>query len=86
MNELEKLRKVIDDIDKRIIALLRKRIAASKKIGKEKKSLDMKIEDKKREKIVIEKIKKEAKKSGLNEETAENIYKLILKDSKEKQR
>ncbi|HNV01558.1 MAG TPA: chorismate mutase [archaeon] len=54
-NNLEKLRKEIDLIDKKIIDSLDKRFNLVKVVGKVKKEQGLFIEDKNREKIVLSK-------------------------------
>lgn len=54
MIELELMRKRIDDIDDKLIALFKERLEVSKKIGLLKKRYNMKIFDPKREQEIIE--------------------------------
>lgn len=79
-NEIEILRKEVDQIDNQIVALLVKRLGVVKKIG------DWKIEngkwkvDRKREMEVLENVKKHAPKELYS--SIETIYKTIIKVSK----
>ena len=54
MIELELMRKKIDDIDEKLLALFKERIEISKKIGILKKKYKMKIFDPHREKEIID--------------------------------
>ena len=75
-------RKMIDDIDARIIELLSQRLKISDEIGREKKESKRPIEDKQREEQVLKNARELAKKEGLNPEDVERIYKLVIKASK----
>lgn len=55
MNNLEEARLIINDVDKEMIELFKKRMAASKIIGLYKKENNIEIYDEKREKALIEK-------------------------------
>ena len=79
---LEELRKEIDECDKDLLKLLKKRMFLSKKIGDYKRRNKMKIFDKKREKILILKLKKF---KSLDEKFLEKLYKVIFKYSKKLQ-
>lgn len=80
---LEKYRKEIDAIDKKLLQLFEKRFNVSKKVGEYKKKNKMKIFDKKREKEIIEKRTNETKLSSL---FVKKLYKLIFKESKRLQK
>ena len=54
MIELELMRKKIDEIDDKLLALFKERIEVSKKIGLLKKKYKMKIFDAQREKEIID--------------------------------
>jgi len=84
--ELERLRKEIKDINLQILRLLAKRNKISKEIGRYKKSHNLKITDKKQEKEVFAKLRKEAGKLNLNLRFVDNIFKSIVKESKRLQR
>ncbi len=55
MNNLEEARLVINEADKELVELFKKRMAASKVIALYKKENDLPILDKKREEALIEK-------------------------------
>ena len=80
---MEKLRSEIDEIDQKIISLLEERIDAAKKIGEEKKKRGLEIEDVKREKELLAKLKS---KTGLREDFIEDLYKLIIIYCKDEER
>jgi len=77
MNPLKNFRKDLDKIDKEIIFLLNKREKISKKVGIYKKKNKMKIQDKKREKQMLDKISKNYLK---------DIFKIIMRNSREIQK
>jgi chorismate mutase/prephenate dehydratase len=82
---LDELRKQIDDLDSRIVSLIAARLQVTKEIGQEKQEADHPIEDKVREKIVLEKVKSLALTQNLNPEEVEKIYQHIITASKELQ-
>ena len=60
---IQKLREQIDEIDEEIIQFLKKRMGISKEVGKLKDELHIPIEDKKREKEIIDRLTKIAGKN-----------------------
>jgi chorismate mutase/prephenate dehydratase len=82
---LDELRKKIDDLDAHIVDLIAARMEVTKAIGKEKKDSGQAIEDKVREKIVLEKVKNLALAKNLNPEEIEKVYQRIISASKEVQ-
>lgn len=72
--ELLKLRKKIDLVDAAIKKNLKKREVLIKKVGKLKKKFNLKIEDKKREREILKRIKNKFVKK---------IFKIIIKTSKD---
>jgi len=77
---LEELRKQIDDVDARIIELIGERIRIAEEIGRGKRAKGRLIEDRKREKRVLENIKRLAEKQNIDisGEDLENIYERII--------
>jgi chorismate mutase / prephenate dehydratase len=82
---LEDLRKQIDDLDESIVRLIGDRTKVTKKIGEQKRVTGRPIEDKSREQIVIDKVKKLARQQNINPEEIEKIYQRIFFASKEVQ-
>jgi chorismate mutase len=78
--KLEELREKIDEIDRDIIGLLRKRFEIVGDIARLKGDLQLKVEDDQRERDIIENCKRAAK--GLDEEFVEELMRLILSQSK----
>jgi len=77
MNNLEELRKKIDDIDDKIVGLLNERAKAALLIKKFKLSNNLPILDKEREEKIHQTIKQ--KSNGLIKEAdLEKIYSLLL--------
>ena len=85
MNNLDEARLIINEVDKEIIELFKKRMNASKIIGEYKKENNIAILDKEREKALIEKNLK-----ILNDKELEKYYLMflegILNSSKEYQK
>lgn len=84
-NELIKLRRNIDEIDKNIVMLIAKRLLIVRKIGKLKKENGMKIMDKEREKEVIMNLERQAEKLKLNKKFVNSIFNAIIKDARKKE-
>lgn len=75
---LEDLRKRIDELDARIIELIRQRIHIAEEIGKGKKEQNQLIEDMAREQQVMEHVKLIAQDKNLKLADIENIYRQIM--------
>ena len=82
MTQLDKLRKEIDLLDRKIATLIGKRFLVAEKIGNFKKKNKMKIENKKREKIVFTKVKRLVK-GNKQKKAISNIYEEIIKQTKQ---
>jgi len=82
---LEELRKQVDALDSEIIRLISERMKVTREIGQKKKEAGTPIEDKNREKIVLERARNLALEMGLNPEDIKRIYQRILTASKEVQ-
>ena len=78
------LRKEIDNLDEEIIRLLKKRMRFSKEVGKLKEILDIPVEDKMREKEIIDRLNTYAGKS-LSEEQLIRIFTAVFRSSKQVQ-
>ena len=85
-NKIASVRKKIDKIDEGIITLLSTRKKLSLEIGNIKRMMNKKIDDESREKEIINRIKKLARGKNLNEKSVNDVYKLILKQSKKEQK
>ena len=83
MESLQKLRKKIDSIDRKIVDLLLLRFGLVKNVGKYKKTRKIKIQDKKRELRIIDNVQKS---SGKNKEIISQIFKKIIDYSKKLQK
>ena len=82
---IQKLRERIDEIDEEIIQLLKKRMGISNEVGKLKEELHIPVEDKKREKEMIDRLTKKAGKN-LSEEQLIRIFTSVFKSSKQIQK
>ena len=80
------LRKEIDGIDKRLLNLISKRVKIVKKVARYKRTNQLKIAHPKREKEVLNRLKKDAKKKKINKKLIELIFKNIIKYSKQIQK
>ncbi len=81
MKQIIKLRKEIDKIDHKIMNLVKKRLAISRKIIKEKKKSGIKACDRKRENEVINNVLRKAK---LKNRLIRNIYSAIFFEARGK--
>jgi chorismate mutase/prephenate dehydratase len=82
---LEDLRKKIDEADARIVQLIAERIRIAQEIGREKQGKGKQIEDREREKNVLENVRRIAREKDLNLEDIENLYRQIVTVSKRRQ-
>ncbi|MDU1642918.1 chorismate mutase, partial [Peptoniphilus harei] len=80
MRNLKEDREILDDIDKKIIALLEERMKIIKEVGLYKLNNNLNTEDKNREKEIIEKLENEIDSEFKN--IVEPIYKEIFSESK----
>jgi len=84
---LEELRKQIDDVDARIIELIGERIHIAEEIGRGKRTKGRSIEDREREKKVLENVKRLAQEKDIDisAEDLGNIYERIISACKNKE-
>ena len=84
-DRIKSIRRKIDVMDEMIVELLCARAKMAKKIAEEKKAKGLKIVDKRREKQVLAKVKKQFRKSGkpLPPKFIVNIYRQIIKECTE---
>ncbi len=75
---LEELRGKIDETDTNIVKLIAERIRIAQEIGEEKKKRGKQIDDKEREKGVLENIKSIARDENISQEVIERIYREIV--------
>ncbi|TET17462.1 MAG: prephenate dehydratase [Dehalococcoidia bacterium] len=75
---LEDLRRKIDETDTNIVKLIGERIRIAQEIGEEKKKRGKQINDKDREKGVLENIKSVARGENISQEVIESIYRQIV--------
>ncbi len=76
--KLNKMRKKINLLDQKLLTLLNQRLRLALEIGKIKKEMGKKIYDPKREKEVLERLKRKNK-GFLKEEDLKKIFKMIMK-------
>jgi len=75
---LEDLRADIDNIDARIVKLIAERLGAARKIGALKKRGQKQVQDMAREKDVIERVRKLAKKESISPDDVERLFQLVM--------
>lgn len=78
MKEIDALRKKIDDIDERILLLLKKRAEVSRKIGSIKKKNGLPIRDRTRESRLYAHLRYKAERLGLSADLVETLYRGIV--------
>ena len=78
MKEIVALRKKIDEIDERILLLLKKRAEVSRKIGSIKKENELPIRDRTREKRLYAHLRYKAERLGLSANLVETLYREIV--------
>lgn len=84
---LENLRKQIDEVDARITKLIGERIRIAEEIGRGKRAKGWSIEDREREKRVLENVRRVARRQniGIDGEGLEDIYERIIAACKNKE-
>jgi len=83
MSELIILRNSVDELDRKLIEIVKKRLILSREIGNCKRKNGLKIIDRKREKEVIE---NRLEKSSLDSKFVKKLFKLILNESRRVQK
>jgi chorismate mutase len=78
MDNLEKLRKRVDEVDDQILLALCERVKVCKAIGDLKKKQSMPIKDPDRENEVYKRIRKKATEFGLDSSQVEAVYREIV--------
>ncbi len=81
--KLVQMRKRIDQIDEKIVSLLKERIEIAKEVGRYKRERGMKIEDAQREKEVLKRVSELAPEMS---SFIQDVYKRIILESKRAQR
>jgi chorismate mutase/prephenate dehydratase len=82
---LDDLRKQVDELDSRIVNLIAERMKVTKEIGLEKGQSGKAVEDKAREKVVLENVRGLALTAHLSPQEMEKVYLGIIAASKEVQ-
>ena len=83
--ELTRIRAGIDQTDDALVALLARRRTLALELAKIKKVVGLPIYDRKREAALLERVKALGARSGVDEEFAEVLFRLIMMNSKEVQ-
>ena len=85
MNDIERLRKNVDELDEKILELIEQRMNLVREIYKKKENEGKPVEDKKREEELKRIWLEKAEKLGINNESLIKILNEILKISKQTQ-
>ncbi len=83
--KLDELRKEIDEIDWRLLDILKKRLNTAQKIAAVKKEMNIPIVDKRREMEVIKSRQEKGVQMGIDKTFIRNIWKLLMTESKKSQ-
>ena len=78
MNELKKYRKSIDNLDSQLLKVLAKRFKVTQKVGEYKAKHNLSATDKKREKELLLDRRSLAKKLGIDQNLASQLFKSII--------
>ena len=78
---LEESRKLIDEIDTEIVALLNRRAAISRQIGQMKTRAGLPVVDIEREEVVLRKIARDNA-GGIDKQALTRIYREVLRESR----
>ncbi len=78
MEEIQRLRKSIDEVDEQILLLLSKRVEICRSIGAVKRKHGLPIKDLPRENDVYARLRKKAEELSLDAAWVERIYKQIV--------
>ncbi|MCJ7740463.1 chorismate mutase [Candidatus Microgenomates bacterium] len=85
-SKLNNLRKIIDLLDEQLLDVLVKRFQLSHEVKKEKARLNIPIEDKKREKEIMGKLKKRCRQTNLSFDFVRRLLREIIEESKRLQK
>ena len=83
MEELDRLRSRVDELDRELLEVIKQRLIVSKEIGNCKKKNGLKLRDRKREREVIEDM---LEKSSLDSDFIKKLFKLIIGESRRVQK
>lgn len=78
MDELQNLRKQIDAVDEKLVALLAKRFELTEQVGILKRSSSAPAQDRAREAAQFKKLKELAKEANLSTSVVEPIWRAII--------
>jgi chorismate mutase len=78
LKEILALRKKIDEIDERILLLLKERAEVSRKIGSIKKKNELPVRDRTRENRLYAHLRYKAERLGLSANLVETLYREIV--------
>lgn len=79
--KISPLRRDIDELDRELLKILKRRFRVVEKIGQIKKEYNTKLLDKARWQLVINNIRLKAKEENLNPDFVEDLWNLIHKEA-----
>jgi len=82
ISKVDKLRKKVDFVDRKLVFLLAERFKATKEIIFLKKKDGLTVKDGRRENVILKEASKLAKEAKINTEFIGDIFRRILKESK----
>jgi len=85
-DELDRLRGLIDEVDRGIMEMLELRVKLARAVGLIKMILGRPLRDGERERVVLEKVREMASERGLNPSHVEMVFKAIMEMCLEAQR
>lgn len=77
-DELDRLRGLIDEVDRGIMEMLELRVKLARAVGLIKMMLGRPLRDEERERVVLEKVREMASERGLNPSHVEMVFKAIM--------
>jgi chorismate mutase len=85
-NLLEDYRRQVDEVDKEILILIKRRFQLNKKLGEYKHKQNLEIQDPNREDEIIKISIQMANEMNINESFVRKVFHLIMDESKEQQK
>lgn len=81
MDKLNSLRKLIDEIDNKLLDLIKSRMEIVVEIGNVKKDNNAEVVDEKREQEIYDRLVSKAKEKGVKPEVVKKVWKSLLEIS-----
>ncbi|NPA62044.1 MAG: chorismate mutase [Methanococci archaeon] len=84
--ELNEIRKKIDEIDSKILELIAKRNSLAKDVAEIKSKMGIPINDEEREKYIYDRIRKLCREHNVDENIGVQIFKILIEHNKHLQK